>query len=531
MNLSSELVYDLVVIGGGINGTGIAADAAGRGLSVLLCEQNDFASATSSASSKLIHGGLRYLEYFDFGLVRESLRERRTLLKSAPHLIRPMRFIVPYNKLLRPFWMIRLGLFLYDLMGQGRAFKRSKTIYFNISDPYNPLNRTIRKGFIYSDCFGDDARLVIANALRAERGGAEIAIKTRCLSAERHENQWHILLENMITKQTYTIKSKAVVNATGPWVEECIKNVFHMEVKHHIRLVKGSHIIVPKLYDSEQAYVLQHKDGRVVFVIPYLKQFTLIGTTDMDFYGDPQNAKIDFQEKAYLCDLVSEYFHHPVKAQQILYSWSGVRPLIDDKATTLASLNRGYKLDLNINAHDTLPLINVFGGKLTTYRTLAEKTLNMLAPFFPLAGDAWTAKRPLPGGDLPDASLTEFLERLAVEYQWLPSSLLLRYAQSYGTLTYSLLQGVKDISELGEDLGHGLYEKEVIYLIQKEWARTADDILWRRSKLGLYFSLSEQEKLKTWLKKNSHYYIPSTMISSTTEKLRRVGEKSPPSRR
>ncbi|MBN9288787.1 MAG: glycerol-3-phosphate dehydrogenase [Gammaproteobacteria bacterium 39-13] len=505
--MSTELIYDVVVIGGGINGTGIAADAAGRGLSVLLCEQNDLGSATSSASSKLIHGGLRYLEYFDFGLVRESLQERRILLKSAPHLVRPMRFVVPYNKLLRPFWIIRLGLFLYDLMGQARVFKRSKTIYFNTSDPYSPLNRTIRKGFIYSDCFGDDARLVLANALRAERSGAEIAPRTRCLSAERHENEWRVLLENTITKQHYTIKANALINATGPWVEECIKSVFHMEPKHHIRLVKGSHIIVPKLYDREQAYVLQHKDGRVVFVIPYLKQFTLIGTTDVDFHGDPLNVKIDFQEKEYLCELVSEYFHHPLKPQQILYSWSGVRPLIDEKANALASLNRGYKLELNISAQEKLPLINVFGGKLTTYRILAEKALDMLTPFFSQAGSAWTAKRPLPGGDLPDSDLTAFLEKLAVDFQWLPSSLLMRYAHSYGTLTYSLLQGTKDISDLGEDLGHGLYEKEVIYLLQKEWARTAEDILWRRSKLGLNFSAVEQEKLKIWLEKNAHDYI------------------------
>ena len=505
--MSTELTYDVIVIGAGINGAGIAADAAGRGLSVLLCEQNDLANATSSASSKLIHGGLRYLEHLDFSLVHESLRERLILLKSAPHLVQPLRFAVPYNKLLRPYWMIRLGLFFYDLMGRSSAFKRSKTVYFNAADPTNPLNRSIRKGFIYSDCFGNDSRLVVANALRAERAGAKIVTRTKCLSAKRLENEWLVQFENLLTKEVYTAKAKAMINATGPWVEESIKNIFQMTPKHHIRLVKGSHIIVPKLYDRKQAYVLQHIDGRVIFVIPYLKKFTLIGTTDMDFYGDPANVKIDFQEKEYLCNVVSEYFHHPVKTHQIYYAWSGVRPLINDKNTSLSAMNRGYKLDLNTNEQDLLPLINVFGGKLTTYRMLAEKTLNMLMRFFPQASDAWTAKRPLPGGDLPDGSFSQFLESLAVDYQWLPSALLVRYAQDYGTLTYTLLKGAKDITDLGKEIGHGLYEREVIYLIQKEWARTAEDILWRRTKLGFYFTAQEEEKLKVWLEKNGAQYL------------------------
>ncbi len=495
------------MIGGGINGVGVAADAAGRGLSVLLCEQNDLASATSSASSKLIHGGLRYLEYYDFSLVRESLKERKVLLKSAPHLVHPMRFVVPFNQFLRPFWLIRLGLFIYDLLGHSRSFKRSKAIYFNPTKADNPLKRSIRRGFVYSDCFVDDARLVIANALRAQHFGGYIATNMKCIHAERTQDFWEVKLHNEITGISCIVKARSLVNAAGPWVENVINNVIHIPSQNHIRLVKGSHIIVPKLHDREKAYVLQHKDGRVVFVIPYLKQFSMIGTTDVEFNGDPHHVNIDMQEKEYLCEIVSDYFHHPVKSEQIIHSWSGVRPLVDDHATNLSAMNRGYKLEINTDAKNTLPLVNVFGGKLTTYRKVAEKVVDLLCPFFIHCGDAWTSKRPLPGGDLPERNFTLFLEKLAVDFNWLPSSLLMRYAQSYGTLTYSLLENVKNISALGRDLGHGLYEKEIIYLIQKEWARTADDILTRRTKLGYFFTSTEKEKLEVWLKENLHTYI------------------------
>lgn len=500
--MNTEHPYDVVVIGGGINGVGIAADAAGRGLSVFLCEQNDLASATSSASSKLIHGGLRYLEYYDFALVRSSLIERKILLRSAPHLVQPKRFVVPFLKEHRSFWYIRLGLFLYDMMGHSRTFKRSKAINFSPTDPTNPLKLSIRKGFIYTDCFVDDARLVIANALRAQRSGAEIATRMKCIDAKRIDDIWQIQLKNEITQEYISIKARALVNAAGPWVDDVINNVLHVPSKNHIRLVKGSHIIVPKLYDREQAYVLQHKDGRIVFVIPYLKQFSMVGTTDVDYAGDPYKVKIDLQEMEYLCEIVSEYFHHPLKSQQIISTWSGVRPLVDDKSSNLAAINRGYRLDMSVDANKKLPLLNIFGGKLTTYRLLAEQSVNLLAPYFKQCSSPWTAKRPLPGGDFPEHKLSLFIVKLAQDYAWLPSALLMRYAESYGTLTYDMLIDVKSINDLGLDLGHGLYENEVRYLIEKEWALTAEDILTRRTKLGLFFTPSEQERLELWLQKN-----------------------------
>jgi glycerol-3-phosphate dehydrogenase len=501
--VNTEHPYDVVVIGGGINGVGVAADAAGRGLSVLLCEQNDLASATSSASSKLIHGGLRYLEHYDFALVRSSLIERKILLKSAPHLVHPIRFAVPFNKLLRPFWIIRLGLFLYDLMGHSRTFKRSKAIYFNPTDPSNPLKRSIRKGFIYTDCIVDDARLVITNALRAKRRGAKIATRVKCIHAVRTQDFWEVTLENVITKQKCMIRARSLVNAAGPWVEDVNKNVLHVQSETHIRLVKGSHLIVPKLYDREQAYVLQHKDGRIVFVIPYLKQFSMIGTTDVEYDGAPLKAKIDLQEMEYLCDIVSDYFHHPLKSQQILSTWSGVRPLVDDKSSNLSAINRGFSLEFNVDGKNSLPLINIFGGKLTTYRLVSEKVVDMLAPYFIHCSNAWTSKFPLPGGDLPDGNFTLFLEKLAQDYDWLPSALLMRYAQTYGTLTYVMLKDIKDETQLGQDLGHGLYEIELKYLINNEWAKTAEDILLRRTKLGLFYTPSEQERLEVWIQKNN----------------------------
>lgn len=503
----TESFVDVAVIGGGINGTGIAADAAGRGLSVLLCEQNDLASATSSASSKLIHGGLRYLEDYNFSLVRESLKERETLLKTAPHLVHPMRFVVPYNQLRRSFWMIRLGLFIYDLFGYGRFFKRSKMIFLNPNDTSSPLKRSIRKGFIYSDATVDDARLVITTALRLARAGGIVANYTRCLSATRMNDHWQLQLQNQLTQQIYTIKCKALVNAGGPFVDEILNGVVKIPSAHRLKLVKGSHIVVPKLYDRKEAYVLQNKDGRVIFVIPYLKQFTLIGTTEVIYHGSPQKAKISLAEMEYLCEIVSEYFHHAVKPEQIIHSWSGVRALVDDQATNVSSNSREYKLEIKVDEHGNLPLLNVLGGKLTTYRALSEKAMNLLSPYFKEMGCNWTDQYPLPGGDIVQAEYTDFFETIAQQYTWLPAQLALRYAQTYGTLIHHILKDCKQLDDLGYHFGHGLYEKEVVYLIEKEWARKMEDILWRRTKLGLFLQPSEEAALEKWLDVyfNLHY--------------------------
>ncbi|MBS0289139.1 MAG: glycerol-3-phosphate dehydrogenase [Proteobacteria bacterium] len=496
--------YDVMVIGGGINGVGVAADAAGRGLSVLLCDQGDLAGGTSSASSKLIHGGLRYLEYYDFALVKSALHERAILLKSAPHLIKPLQFIMPIHQSPRSIWLLRAGLFLYDFLGAG-ALPHSKVIHF--TSPH-PLKSSIHKGFIYSDCFTDDARLVISNAQRAQQYGATLITRMRCLKAQRTQQFWQVMLEDAITHQRHTVYARSLINAAGPWVEQVINQVIQIPSRNRIRLVKGSHILVPKLYEGEQAYILQHTDGRVIFVIPYLQQYSLIGTTDLNYEGALDNVQIDLSEKEYLCSIVNEYFHHPLTLRQILSSWSGLRPLVDDKNTTLAAINRGYKLELQVDEHNKLPLVHVFGGKLTTYRLVAEKVVNSLAPFFAHIGKAWTAQCTLPGGDIPKKDLPLFTQNLIQEFNWLPPTLCQRYAQNYGTFTYTLLENAKALNDLGKDLGHGLYEKEVIYLIQKEWAKTADDILQRRTKLSYVFSEQQSYQLSDYIVNLNNSRLP-----------------------
>lgn len=499
--MDSQHIYDIVVIGGGIQGVGIAADASGRGLSVLLCEQNDLASATSSASSKLIHGGLRYLEHYDFALVRESLKERDILFKTAPYLVRPLRFIVPYMQEHRHFWWMRLGLFIYDCLAYSKNFKLSITRTFNPNDPNNPLKRSLRKGFEYSDATVDDARLTVVTALRAARAGCKVLTRTRCVKAERMDDYWKIILNDEFRGHTTVIKAKAIVNATGPWVDIVNQNVLNYKSQYQIRLIKGSHIVVPKLYLKDEAYVLQHKDGRVIFVVPFFKKFSIIGTTDIHFNGDPSQVKIDNHEIEYLCDIVNDYFRHPIKPEHIVHTWSGVRPLVHEKDKSASENTREYKLELN-NDTRNLPLLNVYGGKLTSYRRLAEKAVDMLKEFFPNCGEHWTAKFPLPGGDLPEPSLSHFLDHLTERYEWLPSALALRFARSYGTLTYTVLNHANSVQDLGFHFGHGLYEKEVRYLVLKEWARTAQDILWRRSRLGLLFTESQEAILNQWLQDN-----------------------------
>ncbi|WP_165671867.1 glycerol-3-phosphate dehydrogenase [Metapseudomonas otitidis] len=486
-------VYDLAVIGGGINGVGIAADAAGRGLSVFLCERDDLAQHTSSASSKLIHGGLRYLEHYEFRLVREALAEREVLLAKAPHIVRPMRFVLPHRPHLRPAWMIRAGLFLYDHLGKREKLPGSRGLRFGVG---SPLQAGITRGFEYSDCWVDDARLVVLNAMSAREHGAHIHSRTRCVSARRSKGLWHIHLERA-DGTLLSIRSRALVNAAGPWVARLLKDDLKQKSPYGIRLIQGSHIVVPQLYEGEHAYILQNEDRRIVFAIPYLGRFTLIGTTDREYQGDPAKVAITEEETRYLLDVVNQHFKKQISADDILRTYSGVRPLCDDESDDPSAVTRDYTLALDAHPGEA-PLLSVFGGKLTTYRKLAESALAQLAPFFPNMGGSWTAAATLPGGESMD-SQEALAEALCERYGWLPNSLARRWAGTYGSRVWKLLEGVGNLTDLGEHLGGGLYTREVDYLCREEWAQDAEDILWRRTKHGLFMTPGQQERLAQYL--------------------------------
>lgn len=482
--------YDLIVIGGGVNGTGIAADAAGRGLKVLLCEMNDLASSTSSKSSKLIHGGLRYLEHYEFRLVREALAEREVLLKKAPHIMWPLRFQLPHRPHLRPAWMIRIGLFLYDHLAKRASLPASKGIRFTTS---GPLASHLHRGFEYSDGWVDDARLVILNAIVARDHGATIMPRTLCKSARRLNGQWQVQLTDGDSRQLTTVTGKTLVNAAGPWVSRLFSTALDTPPPRKIRLVKGSHIIVPRLYDGEQAYILQNEDQRIVFVIPYEDNFSLIGTTDVEYFGDPAQACISDEEIDYLIQVTNEHFKNSITTDKVVASYSGVRPLLDDESDTPQSASRDYTFEIDAPKHQA-PLLSVFGGKITTYRKLAEAVVDHLSEFFPTAGPCLTKEEPLPGGDFstPD----ELIQLLNKTFPWLPAHLNKRYVRTYGSLTFQLLKGIGNMQAMGEHFGAGLYAAEVKYLIEHEWARTAEDILWRRTKLGLHMTASEIENFE-----------------------------------
>lgn len=487
-----HLQTDLLIIGGGINGTAIAADAAGRGLSVILCEKNDLASGTSSASTKLIHGGLRYLEQYDFKLVREALREREILLKTAAHLVHPLEFILPYEKNLRPAWMIQCGLFLYDHLYLGNSLPRSKKIKL---DP-KILKQNIETGFSYFDCQTDDARLVIANAQRAASHGALILPHTECVSAQRHQHAWQIELFNNNTQQKITVTAKVVINAAGPYAADVLTRIFKLNSSGKFHLDKGSHIVVPKLYPEQQAYLLQNNDGRVIFVIPYQDQFSLIGTTDNDNSTELEHPIITPEEINYLCNAVNNHFSKTITPKDIVWSYSGVRALYDVKNTVAAKLSREYHLDLNT---EQAPLLTVYGGKLTTFRSLAEHVLAKLKNYFPKMGKAWTANTAIPGSDFNGLSLQQFIKKIQRQFPELPKSLLQRYVLTYGSNSIKLLNNAQQLSKLGQHFGADLYESEIKYLIENEWAQTANDILWRRTKLGLMITEGEKQKLICWL--------------------------------
>ncbi|OHX12219.1 glycerol-3-phosphate dehydrogenase [Chromobacterium sphagni] len=488
-------VYDLMVIGGGINGAGIARDAAGRGLSVALCEKDDLASHTSSASTKLIHGGLRYLEYYEFGLVRKALQEREVLLKAAPHIIWPLRFVMPHARDQRPEWMIRAGLFLYDHLAKREVLPGSETVSFARHPSGAPLKDAFKRGFVYSDGWVQDARLVVLNAMDAAEHGAKIHTRTACVAARRDDGHWLCTLEREDGSR-FEVRARALVNAAGPWVQSLIEDKLAMPASKSIRLVKGSHIVVKKLFDHPFAYIFQNPDQRIIFAIPYEKDFTLIGTTDVEYHGDPAQVAIDAQEIAYLCEMSNRYFHSQIGPQDVLSTYSGVRPLLDDAADNAASVTRDYALETDLAG---APLLSVFGGKITTFRKLAEEAVDKLAPLLGNRKASWTADAPLPGGDMPGADFGRFLQGLRQRHPWLPAPLAERWARAYGTRVGKLIAKASCLAELGAEILPGLYEAELEYLAEHEWATRSDDILWRRSKLRLHLPADAAEVVDQWL--------------------------------
>ena len=485
---------DLLVVGGGINGTGIARDAAGRGLSVVLCEQHDLAAHTSSASTKLIHGGLRYLEEFHFALVRKALREREVLLAAAPHIMRPLHFVMPHAPHLRPAWMIRAGLFLYDHLAKRGHLAASSAVDLNEHIAGAPLKPGYRRGFVYSDGWVDDARLVVLNALDAQARGAVILTRTRCEALTPQGGAWSAQLRG--PQGAFNVAARAVVNASGPWVSDFVTQATPVRAAHQVRLVKGSHIVVPRLFEHRFAYIFQNEDRRIVFAIPYEHDFTLLGTTDVDYRGDPSQVHIDADEIGYLCTLADRYFRKPVAPADVVWSYSGVRPLLKDESSDPMSVTRDYALELD---RDPAPLLSVFGGKITTYRKLSEDAVNLLATTLGGVAPPWTATAVLPGGDMPEGSFAVFLRTLERRYPWLPGSLRRRYAHAYGTRITRVLGGAGSVAELGAQVLPQLYERELEYLIREEFARTSEDILWRRSKLGLHLMKFDTSPLERWL--------------------------------
>jgi glycerol-3-phosphate dehydrogenase len=488
---------DVLVVGGGVNGTGIARDAAGRGLTVVLCEQDDLAAHTSSASTKLIHGGLRYLEQFHFSLVRKALQEREVLLGAAPHIMRPLHFVMPHAAHLRPAWMIRAGLFLYDHLARRARLAASTSVDLRTHIAGEPLKERYQRGFVYSDGQVDDARLVVLNALDAQARGACILTRNRCARLTAHAGGWNATLA--AADGEYLIQARAVVNATGPWVSRFIVEHTPVRAAHEVRLVKGSHVVVPRLFAHRFAYIFQNEDRRIVFAIPYEHDFTLLGTTDVDYRGDPAAVSIDPAEVAYLCALANRYFRQQIAPLDVVWSYSGVRPLLADEASDPMSVTRDYALELD---RHPAPLLSVLGGKITTYRRLAEDAVNILAGALGTRGAAWTAGAKLPGGDLPEGSFAVFLRTVERRYPWLPARLRLRYAHAYGTRLERVLGGAAAPTDLGAEVLPQLYERELEYLCREEFARSAADILWRRSKLGLHLRQADLSPLERWLTAN-----------------------------
>jgi glycerol-3-phosphate dehydrogenase len=476
--LTSE-TYDVAIIGGGINGTGIARDASGRGLKVYLCEKDDLASATSSASTKLIHGGLRYLEHYEFRLVREALIEREVLLRAAPHIIWPLRFVLPHVKGLRPAWMIRLGLFLYDHLGGREKLPGSEGINLKNHPAGAPLVKGMDKAFVYSDCWVQDARLVVLNAMDARDRGADIETRTECVAAKRKGGLWSVTVRDVDDGSEKAITAKSLVNASGPWCAELLEGRVEAKKKQGIRMVQGSHIVVP-----------------------YEQDFTLIGTTDRDYKGDPAKVAISADETRYLCELANTYFEKKITTDDVVWAYSGVRPLYGDGSEDASQVTRDYVLEIDRgeSRDDGAPLLNIYGGKITTYRKLAEAAMSKLSPLLDRNDTRWTANSPLPGGDIPDADFGRYASAMHKKFPWIPHAQLYRYVQNYGTLANAIIGNATDLKGLGKHFGDDVYECELRYLVDHEWARTADDILWRRSKLGLHLSDETRNAIVQWFK-------------------------------
>jgi len=486
--------YDLLVIGGGVNGAGIARDAAGRGLSVLLCEQHDLAAHTSSASTKLIHGGLRYLEHGEFSLVRKALAERETLLAIAGHLVHPLDFVLPHDRHLRPAWMIRAGLFLYDHLARRRRLHASKAINLRRHPAGAALQPRFARGFLYADARVDDARLVVANALDASERGATVLTRTRVVSVVRAQDRWHAKLSQ--DGAAREVAARALVNAAGPWAARVHAGAIGAHAGHGLRLVKGSHIVVPSLYPAPYAYIFQNEDRRIVFAIPYEDAFTLIGTTEIEYHGDPGSVSASAAEAAYLCRVASRYFARPVAPDSVVWSYAGVRPLLADESTDAGAVSRDYALEIDKAGP---PLLSVFGGKITTYRRLAEEALSHLGPLLGSSAAAWTGGAPLPGADFRAGGYERYAAALPAELPFLPAALIRRYAHLYGTRAWRFLEGVRSTADLGREVLPGLYEQELNYLRTHEWAVTARDVLWRRTKLGLHLAREAEPLLDEWL--------------------------------
>ena len=498
MGMSDSAEIDLLVVGGGINGAGIARDAAGRGLKVLLCEKDDLGAATSSASSKLIHGGLRYLEQFEFRLVAEALAEREVLLRNAPHIVRPMQFVMPHMPQLRPAWMIRAGLFLYDYLARRHALPSSRGVSLRAA-PYGAgLRPGLNKGFIYSDCRVDDARLVMLNARAAADLGASILTRTACVAAHRAGGQWHATLRRADAAEM-RVAAKVLVNASGPWARNFLVDILNQPTAFSLKLVKGSHIVVPRLYEGEHAFILQNNDRRVVFAYPYEQRYTLIGTTEIELRGEPAPCHASAEEIRYLCRAANRYFLRQITENEVVWSYCGIRSLFDDGSADPSAVTRDYVLHVDGDG-GAAPVLSVFGGKITTYRRLAERALEKLAPWLPQMRSDWTAAVPLPGGDLGESSPEQFAgSRLKRDFPWLSEEMRLALARRHGTAAYLVLGDVTTPADLGEFFGAGLYAREVDHMMAREWARTANDLLWRRTKCGLHMTAAQARSVERYV--------------------------------
>jgi len=502
---------DLAIIGGGVNGCGIARDAAGRGLSVYLCEKGDLASGTSSSSTKMIHGGLRYLEHYAFRLVRESLIEREILWRAAPHIVEPLRIVLPHHAGLRPAWLIRLGLWLYDHIGGRKLLPPTGSVDLSTDPIGRPLVEGYTRAFEYSDCWVDDARLVVLNAVHAAELGAVVETRTEATSLKSRDGLWHLTVRQADGSER-VVQARAVVNAAGPWVADVLQGAASKASESRVRLVRGSHLVVPRLHDDDRGYLFQNTDGRVMFVLPYEQDFSLIGTTDIDHEGVPDAVSVSDEEVQYLCDAVSEYLSVPVTPGDVVHRFSGLRPLYDDGSSAAQEATRDYVFELDTESG--APLLSIFGGKITTYRRLALEALEKLSALVPHRQSGWTQDVALPGGDFPVQGHADLVRSVARQWPFLDAAQAARLVRSYGTRVHRILGGARTLADLGQDFGHGLYQVEVDYLVATEFAVTAEDILWRRSKLGLRFGVPECEQLSRYC---------ASLSDSAAEPARRTG--------